>query len=276
MHHPELARFEAPYSLPGLFNEGEWRNGTQTGGYTSRRLKEMVYLKIYSTTRCRYGLEHHTMFLFNVFLDEYGTGRPPLPALNQSESKAAKQKALSHAENAVLYVQDPVRAPEGTFSELEFAVLEWVDRLLKSPHSAWELEKNLREKLDTENRREVAAGIRFLDMSPGIGREAAYQRLEDHQIAELAMLTGHMDGLGRAMTMLRLESEESVSTKDGFMTDRPGLFSLYDFIGIGKKARTANELRLNPILNEKVASMLKPGASPVTILAEESGKTGEF
>ena len=31
MHHPELARFEAPYSLPLLFNEDEWRNGTQTG-----------------------------------------------------------------------------------------------------------------------------------------------------------------------------------------------------------------------------------------------------
>jgi hypothetical protein len=35
MHHGELARFEAPYSLPLLFNEDEWRNG-----YPDRRLQQ--------------------------------------------------------------------------------------------------------------------------------------------------------------------------------------------------------------------------------------------
>ena len=80
--HPELARYEAPYSLPLLFNEDEWRNGTQTGGFVSRLLKELVYQKVYKTTRSRYGLEHHTMFLHNAYLDLYGVNRPPKPKVS--------------------------------------------------------------------------------------------------------------------------------------------------------------------------------------------------
>jgi alkylhydroperoxidase family enzyme len=276
MHHPELARFEAPYSLPVLFNEDEWRNGTQTGGFTTRRLKEIVYLKIYSTTRCRYGLEHHTMFLCNLFLDEYGVGRPPRPQLSKAEEAAAKERALKHAENVVLYVQNPQDAPKGTYTELELATIDWVERMITRPHSAWELEDALRKKLKSENQREVEAGIRTLDTTPAIGMEAAYKRLEDHQVAELAMLTGHMDGLGRAMTMLRLESENAVTTKAGFMTDRPGLFDVYNYIGIGVKIQTANELRLNPELNDRVKGMLNNAGSPIRVTATDAEKTGEF
>jgi hypothetical protein len=272
MHHPELARFEPPYSLPLLFNEDEWRNGTQTAGFVSRCLKEIVYLKIYTTTRARYGLEHHTMFLFNVYLDEYGVGRPPKPLLSETEQKAARSRALQHAENVVLYVQDTAAAPRGTYTALEIATMEWVERLITRPHSARTVEQRLRSELDAENKREIAAGLRRLDVSPDIGLESAHGRLLDHQIAELAMLTGHMDGLGRAMSILRLESEDQVKTDDKYLTSRPALFQVYDFIGVTEKVRSANELRLNPTLLDQ----LKEGRKKSPVSAEDAAKTGEF
>lgn len=272
MHHPELARFEAPYSLPLLFNEDEWRNGTQTGGYVPRRLKEMTYLKIYSTTRSRYGLEHHTMYLFNVFLDEYGVGRPPNPPLTDAQRQAAREKALRHAENVVLFLQDTAAAPRGTYSDLELAMLEWVDRLVTRPHQAHAVEQRLRGEFDAQNRREIKAGVRRLDLAPGLGVEAACRRLVDHQIAELAMLAGHMDGLGRLMTTLRLESEDAVRMAQGYMTDRPGLFQVYDFVGVTEKVRTANELRLNPVLLEQ----LRTGRKHSPVSSDDAAQTGEF
>ena len=272
MHHPELARFEAPYSLPLLFNEDEWRNGTQTGGYVSRRLKEIAFLKIYTTTRARYGLEHHTMFLFNVYLDEYGVGRPPNPPLSEEAKSEARDRALKQAENVVLYVQDPSEAPTDTFSEIDLAVMEWIGRVLITPHQAHLVEPRLRQAFDAENRSEVRAGTRRLDMTPSIGEEAAYRRLLDHQVAELAMLTGHMDGLGRAMSILRLEAEEAVRTSDGYLTNRGGLFDAYDAVGVTEKTRTANELRLNPILLDRLLNGQK--LSPVS--ANDAALTGEF
>jgi hypothetical protein len=272
LHHPELARFEAPYSLPVLFNEDEWRNGTQTGGFVSRHVREITYLKIYVTTRSRYGLEHHTMILTNLFLEEYGVGRPPNPSLTDAQKKEATTRALAHAENVVLYAQNPSDAPPGTYAALDLAVMEWVECLITLPQSAHLHEKQLREALDAANKGEVAAGIRRLDVSPNLADAAAYQRLLDHQVAELAMLVGHMDGLGRAMTMLHLESEDAVRTADGYMTDRPSLFQIYDAIGISKAVQTANELRLNPVLLEQ----LKAGTKKSPVSAEEAAMTGEF
>jgi alkylhydroperoxidase family enzyme len=272
MHHPELARFEAPYSLPLLFNEDEWRNGTQTAGFVTRRLKEIAYLKIYTTTRARYGLEHHTMFLFNVYLDEYGVGRSPNPPLDDSAKAAARGRALKHAENVVIYAQNVAAAPRGTYTDLELATMEWVERLITHPHSAHEVEARLRDELAAENVREVNNGTRMLDVSPGLGEAAAHRRLVDHQISELAMLTGHMDGLGRAMTMLRLESEDPASVADGYMTDRPSLFQAYGFVGVTAKAQTANELRLNPNLLE----LLKGEMHKSQVSAHEASETGEF
>lgn len=272
MHHPELARFEAPYSLPLLFNEDEWRNGTQTGGFVGRRLKEVVYLKIYSTTRARYGLEHHTMFLVNIYRDEYGVGMAPNPELSDNQKEQAAKRAIQHVENVVLYVQEPGRAPKGTYTEVELATIEWVTRVLTRPHEAHLAEPKLRRALDEENRREVRAGTRRLDNSPGIGTDAAHRRLLDHQVAELAMITGHMDGLGRAMTILRLEAEAAVKREDGFMTDRYGLFDVYKGIGITDKIQTANELRLNPQLLDD----LKTGKVKSPVKAAVAEKTGEF
>jgi hypothetical protein len=272
LHHPELARFEAPYSLPVLFNEDEWRNGTQTGGYVSRRIREITYLKIYTTTRSRYGLEHHTMILSNLFLDEYGLGRPPNPPLTDAQKAEARQRAFGQVENIVLYAQSPADAPPGTYTPLELAVMEWVECFITAPHGAHLLEKKLRDALDADNKAEVAAGTRRLDLSPNLADAAAHQRLLDHQVAELAMLIGHMDGLGRAMTMLHLESEDAASTADGYLTNRPSLFQIYNAIGIPKTVQTANELRLNPALLEQ----LKAGTKRSPVSGQDAAASGEF
>lgn len=299
MLHPELARYEAPYSLPLLFNEDEWRNNTQTGGYVTRLLKELVYQKVYKTIRSRYGLEHHTMFLYNSYLDLYGVNRPPRPDMTSEQSDRARQKALEKAEQAVLYILDHAAAPEGVYSALELATLTWVYQVITSPHRAWKVEPKLREELDRENRKEVSAGVRRLDTSPGIGEEAAYKRLVDHQIAELAMITGHMDGLGRALTILHLESEEPVQIVEGNITSntggikpkldsngeivstgyfntRPGLLELLSAIGVSKRALTLNELMVNPRLNSELVKELENGRTEIKINATESASRGEF
>lgn len=278
MHHPELARYEPPYSLPLLFNEDEWRNDTQTAGFVTRRLKEIAFLKVYVTTRARYGLEHHTMFLFNLYLDEYGVGRPPNPdpPMTAEEQGQARARALQHAERVVMFANDPDQAPANTFTALELAAMRWIERVVTAPHTAVDAEAALRKELDAENRQQVDAGLRRLDTGGGVSRDAAFARLLDHQIAELAMLTGHMDGLGRAMTMLQLDVEEAVKVADGFMTDRPGLFDVYGFLGISAAAQTANELRLNPIVNEKVRARLAAGDEKIAVDRAESDASGEF
>jgi hypothetical protein len=272
MNHPELARFEPPYSLPLLFNEDEWRNGVNTGGFTPRRLRELVFLKIYVNTRSRYGLEHHQMYLVNIYLEEYGLGRGPNPPLSESETATARALALEHAANVILYLNDNALAPAGTYTELDLATMHWVEKVISAPHDAHRYEKRLRQELDAVNRREVEAGLRVLDTAPGIGADAAFRRLLDHQMAELTMLTGHMDGLGRAMTMLHLESEPAVTTAEGFLTNRPGLFDVYAYIGIPEKALTANELRLNPKLLED----LKTGRKKSPVSGDIAAMSGEF
>jgi hypothetical protein len=300
MLHPELARYEPPYSLPVLFNEDEWRNGTQTSGYVDRVLKELVYQKVYKLTRSRYGLEHHTMFLFNSYLDYYGVGRDPRPALTEPEASAGRKQAIQCAEAAVLHVLQHDTAPPGIFNEVESSVLTWVEAFVTAPHTAYRAEVRVREALDEANRREVATGTRKLDMSPGIGEQAAFKRLLDHQIAELAMLTGHMDGLGRALTILQLHSEDAVQMVEGslnprtgnirpqlnadgeviptgYFNTRPGLLaSMRDTVGVTTKAFTANELTLNPQLNNEVKRRLNVGQRNIEIGATEAQITAEF
>lgn len=279
MNHPELARFEAQYSLPLLFNEDEWRNGVQTAGYVSRKLKEIVFQKIYKTNRSRYGLEHHTMFLYNSLFDEYGVGRISNPNFSKAEIEANKDKALKHAELIVLHVYDHKEAPSETFSRLEEEVLTWTEELMKTPHKAHEKEERVRVLLQETNQLEVDLGLRILDTSPTIGSKAAMKRLIDHQIAELAMVIGHMDGLGRLLTILRLESEDAVQVVEGeysltggikpdldanghvqftgYFNNRFALQDIFSFIGVSEKALTMNELFVNAELCKDIVRQLK-------------------
>ena len=296
MHHPELARFEAPYSLPLLFNEDEWRNGTQTAGFVSRRLKELLIQKVYRIVRTRYGIEHHTMFLYNTFLDEHGVGRLPA-GLSIEEQKSARLKALERAANAVLQVQHSDNAPLGVFNRLETAAMAWAYAIVCNPHQAHLSEPRLREALEEQNRREIASGLHALDREPGIGEKAALKRLQDHQIAEMAMVVGHMDGLGRLLTMLQLESEEGVQDirgtpgrrtivpeldangevqYTGYMTARPGLFQVLQALQVDAKVLTCNELMVNPKLCDEVNKKLAEGKKKIRISADEALRTGEF
>ena len=270
MHHPELARFEAPYSLPLLFNEDEWRNGVQTSGYVSRLLKDIVIQKVYKTNRSRYGLEHHMMFLYNAVADEFGIGRWPVH--NAGDAAAARVKALKHAEAITLHVTAPDDAPAGTFSDTERAVLAWTEALMRSPHTAYVREPRVRMALDAANRREVTRGDRRLDTSGNVGEDYAFERLLDHQIAELAMMIGHMDGLGRVLTILQLPAERPVRAIDGYYQDRPGLHDVLSAIGVSDVAITVNELTVNP----KLAMTLSSITTPTSITADEAAKTGEY
>jgi hypothetical protein len=298
MHHPELARYEAPYSLPLLFNEDEWRNGVQTAGYVSRRLKELVIEKAYRLNRTRYGIEHHTMFFYNTFFDEHGVGRAPTPDFSAEQQAAAMAAAQERAAKATLYVHDHGEAPNGVYTLLEDALMSWVECLLRTPHKAHELEAKVRTQLDREDRREIEAGLRHLDISPGIGNEAALKRLVDHQIAELAMVAGHMDGLGRVLAMLRLEAEDPVQMIEGsagpsggivpasdddgqviftgYFNNRPGMHQVLRAIGISDAVLTLNELLVNPALCEEAKSRIAKGEKNIRITAEEAAKTGEF
>ena len=125
-----------------------------------------------------------------------------------------------------------------------------------------------------------------------VGNDAAYARLLDHQIAELAMLTGHMDGLGRVLTILRLESEAPVQIvrgtqtatgikpeldqhdeiqPTGYFNNRPALLLILKAIGVSPHALTVNELMLNPALAKDVARRIAAGET-----VDEAPHAGEF
>ena len=297
--HQELARYEAPYSLPLLFNEDEWRNGSQTSGYVSRLLKEIVHQKVYQSVRSRYELNSHTLFLFNSYLDLYGVGRQPRPEMTRQEQDVARAEALRRAELAALYTLDHESAPPGTFSDLETAALSWVQFVLTQPHNAYRQEARLRAELDKDNEYEIAAGVRKLDTTGGIDAVAARRRLVDHQIAELVMIIGHTDGLGRAATILQFETEGPVQVIEGtlnsstggitptlndrgeavltgYFNDRPGVFQLCARVGVTDKAFTMNELLANPALNAQVQQRLDAGETGFHISASDAEKTSEF
>jgi alkylhydroperoxidase family enzyme len=296
LNHPELARHEAPYSLPLLFNEDEYRNGVNTSGFIDRRLKELVIQKVYRLTRNRYGIEHHTMFLFNEYARQYGVG-PRHPNFDDEQAAAAVRRATDAFSNAILHLREHEKHPDA-FTDLERTLFSWVEAVVTRPHSAYTLERTLRAALDRNNREQVAAGIRRLDRSPDLDDARAFKRLLDHQVAELAMMVGHMDGLGRVLSILRTEGESQVQIAEGTMgpdgslvpaldeqghlqltgyySNRPGILVLLGAIGIPEEVLTANELLLNPQLNEKVTARIADGESGIQISTTEALQTGEF
>ena len=112
------------------------------------------------------------------------------------------------------------------------------------------------------------------------------------------MFVSHMDGIGRAMTMMRLEAEEPVQIirgrfgpsggivpeldKDGqviptgYFNNRPGFHALMRAVGIDERIMTLNELFANPKLNLEVTRRLETGQKSVSISGEDAAKTGEF
>jgi alkylhydroperoxidase family enzyme len=297
LNHPEMARTEAAYSLPLLFDEDEWRNGSQTAGFNDRRLKELVIQKVYRLTRPRYGIEHHTMFMFNEYARAYAAGAARPADFTDAQAAEATRRATGAFTDAILHIRDHADHPDKFADDRERAILDWAQAAVREPHNAWKAEPAMRTALDQHNRAEVAAGVRRLDRSGVADDDAAYKRLADHQIAELAMMVGHMDGLARALSILHVEGEPAVQIAagrlegarlaptldgDGFLqitgyfNNRPDLLALLRGIGIPDTVLTANELLLNPALNEKVTQRLAAGETDIRVPASEALATGEF
>jgi alkylhydroperoxidase family enzyme len=295
LNHPELARKQPPYSLPLLFDEDEWRNGVNTAGFVDRRLKELAIMKVYHSTRNRYGIEHHTMFLLGEYAREYGVA-PPDPPLTGTDATAATARAHEAFTNVMLHLAEHRRYAD-RFSSIELALLDWTDAVVHQPHQAHRFEPALRTALEEHDRRQVTAGVRRLDGAGGDDR-AAYRTLVDHQIAELAMIIGHMDGLGRVFSILHIEGEAAVqiaagrSDPDGFVptldarghlqltgyfNNRPGILELLAALGVPETVLTANELLLNPEAAADVRRRLDAGEQGVVSLdARQAGATAEF
>jgi hypothetical protein len=107
-----------------------------------------------------------------------------------------------------------------------------------------------------------------------------------------------MDGLGRLLTILRLEAElpvqiiegeldpgtfgikpklsqkgQAIST--GYFNTRPGLLQVLKGMA-SKAALTVNELVLNRELNEAIKKQLSGGDKQVRVDAAKAAETGEF
>ncbi|EPX56878.1 hypothetical protein D187_007314 [Cystobacter fuscus DSM 2262] len=270
-HHGELARYLPPYSLPVLFDEDTWRNGVHTGGFVTRRLKEVVNQKIFRLQRCRYGIAHHGLLLLDDLLREHGTGTFRPPSMSDADEARARARAQERASTLLTHAHSHRQAPEGVFSALERVAMSWAEELVTRPHEAYRMEQGLRDALDRENRHELYAGLRRLDTSlDGGDVEAAHKRLVDHQLAELAMVMGHVDGLGRVFTLLRLGSEEPVQARQQEGSGSPRA------LGLSLASTTVGELLVNPRANDRVLEQLQSGETSIFIPATETVRTGEF
>jgi alkylhydroperoxidase family enzyme len=294
---PDAGREEAFYSLALMFNEDQTRNGVLVAGFVDRVLKELLVQKVYRLSRSRYGLEHHTVFAYDEFLRRYRGGGYRRPGTSDADARRATERALTECTEKLLYVHEANKHPE-KYSPVELAAFAWVDAVILRPHEAYRLEPALRQALKNQNEAEIAAGTRWLDMTGGVTREDAVNRLLDHQIAELAMFVSHMDGIGRAMTMMQLEVEEPVQIvrgrigpsggivpeldrdgqvlPTGYFNNRPGFHALMRGIGVDERIMTLNELFANPKLNVEITNRLNAGQKLVSISGEDAAKTGEF
>ena len=294
---PDAGREEALYSLALMFNEDQTRNGVLVAGFVDRVLKELLILKVYRLNRSRYGLEHHTLFAYNEFLRRYAGGAFRRPGMSDADARRATERALTECTDKLLYLHEANKHPK-RYSPVELAAFAWADAVILRPHEAYRLEPALRQALKDQNDAEIAAGTRWLDTTGGATRDEAIKRLLDHQIAELGMFVPHMDGIGRAMTMMQLEAEEAVQIvrgkegasggivpeldKDGqvlptgYFNNRPGIHALLRWTGVDERVLTLNELFANPKLNAEVARRLKDGQVSISISGEAAAKTGEF
>jgi hypothetical protein len=236
------------------------------------------------------------MFMFNEYARSYAAGAARPADFTEAQAAEATRRATGAFTDAILHIRDHADHPDKFADDRERTILDWVQAVVREPHNAWKAEPAMRTALDRHNRAEVAAGVRRLDRSGVTDDDAAYKRLADHQVAELAMIVGHMDGLARALSILRVEGEPEVQIAAGRMDDgrlapaldggflqitgyfnnRPDLLALLRAIGVPDTVLTANELLLNPALNEKVKQRLAAGEADIRVPASEALATGEF
>jgi hypothetical protein len=97
------------------------------------------------------------MFFFNAIMQYYGVGPFRLPGLSNDDHARSLAMAVSKAEAMVLHLDSHGNAPDGTFSPVQIAILDWVEAIMTAPHTAHKFEASLRESLTTANQEEVAA-----------------------------------------------------------------------------------------------------------------------
>ena len=294
---PDAGREEVLYSLALMFNEDQTRNGVLVAGFVDRTLKELLILKVYRLNRSRYGLEHHTVFAYSEFLRRYGGGGFRRPEMTDADAQRATERALTECTDKLLYLHEANKHPE-KYSPVELAAFAWTDAVILRPHEAYRLEPALREALKDQNEAEIVAGTRWFNTTGEVTRDEAIKRLLDHQIAELGMLVPHIDGVGRAMTTMRLEAEDPVQIvrgrvgptggivpdldqhgqvlPTGYFNTRPGFHTLMRGMGVDEKVMTLNELFANPKLNVEVMRRLGAGQASISISGEEAVRTAEF
>ena len=294
---PDAGREEVLYSLALMFNEDQTRNGVLVAGFVDRTLKELLILKVYRLNRSRYGLEHHTVFAYSEFLRRYGGGGFRRPEMTDADAQRATERALTECTDKLLYLHEANKHPE-KYSPVELAAFAWTDAVILRPHEAYRLEPALREALKDQNEAEIVAGTRWFDTTGEVTRDEAIKRLLDHQIAELGMLVPHIDGVGRAMTTMRLEAEDPVQIvrgrvgptggivpdldqhgqvlPTGYFNTRPGFHTLMRGMGVDERVMTLNELFANPKLNVEVMRRLGAGQASISISGEEAVRTAEF
>ena len=294
---PDAGREEVLYSLALMFNEDQTRNGVLVAGFVDRTLKELLILKVYRLNRSRYGLEHHTVFAYSEFLRRYGGGGFRRPEMTDADAQRATARALTQCTDKLLYLHEANKHPE-KYSPVELAAFAWTDAVILRPHEAYRLEPALREALKDQNEAEIVAGTRWFNTTGEVTRDEAIKRLLDHQIAELGMLVPHIDGVGRAMTTMRLEAEDPVQIvrgrvgptggivpdldqhgqvlPTGYFNNRPGFHTLMRWTGVDERVMTLNELFANPELNVEVMRRLGAGQASISISGEEAVRTAEF
>ncbi len=294
---PDAGREEVLYSLALMFNEDQTRNGVLVAGFVDRILKELLILKVYRLNRSRYGLEHHTVFAYSEFLRRYGGGGFRRPEMTDADAQRATERALTECTDKLLYLHEANKHPE-KYSPVELAAFAWTDAVILRPHEAYRLEPALREALKDQNEAEIVAGTRWFDTTGEVTRDEAIKRLLDHQIAELGMLVPHIDGVGRAMTTMRLEAEDPVQIvrgrvgptggivpdldqhgqvfPTGYFNTRPGFHTLMRGMGVDERVMTLNELFANPKLNVEVMRRLGAAQASISISGEEAVRTAEF
>jgi len=313
-----------------IFDKSSFRNGVRMSGYLDRVTRELVisYIaqrrrcwytmthhaligaltaraqgltdsdmelaiqKAYRLTRNRYGIGHHSDYLLMEYWADYGANDP---SLSDEQRAAAFGRATAAFTNAIVHLNHHEKYRD-SFDAMELALLDWTEAIVARPHEAHRFEPALREAFDELNREEVAAGIRRLDRHPKLDDDRAFQRLLDHQISELAMVTGHYDGLGRALCILKTEFEPAAQIAVGELTPhgiRPELdengclqltgrwtnrqATLATYLAMQSPVvLTVNELPPNPELNKKVKAQLAAGEQEIRVTAEEAAKTGEF
>jgi uncharacterized protein (UPF0264 family) len=299
-HLPETGRLEADYSLPLIFNDDQTRNGEPTAGFVDRVIKELIIQKAYRLVRCRYGLEHHTLYCYNEhrrkLLGNEGYGAYNPFGGNPPEIQAVADFADQECTDKLLRMHEHEEHPE-VYSPLERAVFAWVDALVCTPHSARECEQDVRDALREQNQHEIQIGARILNPRSGQSVEQAMDGLIESQIAEMAMMACHFDGLGRAMTILQLEGEGAVDIilyegegedrrpalnddgdvqRTGYFNQRPDFLVLLGGAGVDARVMTLNELFCNPQVLEQVRKRIADGEKNFTISADDAAPTAQF